>query len=295
MKNRIIYVLLLSAVSAAVSHPELHGAERHTPRADSTARSSIRISEYHGASRDAVSRWFDNQPAFGIYKDNYFVTGIPTNHPASPHTADAKFQVSIHQRLTKTVLPFNTFLMFVYTQKSFWDIYEKSSPFDDLNYNPGLLLGKPIIAGNKLRGMVSLSIEHESNGKDSTDSRSWNYFVINGSYRFGARFSMQLKSWPGWAGSDNPDIYKYRGYGSLAIHYRNLRDWFQASVVINPRDGFRSYNTQIEANFKVNPGSNQYIFLQWYNGYGESLLEYNRYTSMVRAGFCIKPHLRNLY
>ena len=47
--------------------------------------------------------------------------------------------------------------------------------------------------------------------------------------------------------------------------------------------------------FLFSSKSNQYLFIQWYNGYGESLLDYNKYSSMVRAGICIKPPLRNLY
>lgn len=38
---------------------------------------------------------FDNTPSFGIFRDNYFVTGVPTNRKIDKHSADAKFQISI--------------------------------------------------------------------------------------------------------------------------------------------------------------------------------------------------------
>jgi len=48
-------------------------------------------------------------------------------------------------------------------------------------------------------------------------------------------------------------------------------------------------------NFKPSRDANEYLFVQFYNGYAENLLEYNRYVSMVRFGICIKPVLRNYY
>lgn len=144
---------------------------------------------------------FDNTPSFGIYRDNYFVTGVPTNQKIDKNSADAKFQVSIRQRLTKSILPFKTFLYLTYTQKAFWDIYRKSSPFQDNNFNPGISLSKAIIHHNTLKGIAVFSFEHESNGRDSLQSRSWNYLSLSGSWFFNARFSVQLKIWGRLGGS----------------------------------------------------------------------------------------------
>ena len=140
---------------------------------------------------------FDNTPSFGIFRDNYFVTGVPTNRKIDKHSADAKFQISIRQRLTKSILPFRTFLYLTYTQRSFWDIYGKSSPFLDNNFNPGISLSKALIYRNQLMGVAVLSFEHESNGRDSLASRSWNYISLSGSWFIDYRFSTQLKLWAG--------------------------------------------------------------------------------------------------
>jgi phospholipase A1 len=251
---------------------------------------------YLKISEDSLSALFDNQPSFGMYRDNYFVTGIPTNEKVTKSTADAKFQISISQRLTKTTLPFNTFLMLTYTQKSFWNVYEKSSPFTDNNYNPALLLGKPLVFKNEFKGMAYFSIEHESNGQgDSLRSRSWDYLALSGSYFFNKRISGQLKIWAGHISDDNPDLLKYKGYGFFALNYRSANDRFWVSAVLNPCKNFTNLNTQLELNVKLNKKHNQYFFIQWYQGYAESLLNYDKYTSMVRAGVCIKPVLRNLY
>lgn len=239
---------------------------------------------------------FDNTPSFGVYRDNYFVTGVPTNYKINKNTADAKFQISIRQRLTKSILPFKTFLYLTYTQKSFWDIYRKSSPFQDNNFNPGISLSKAIIHHNTLKGIAVFSFEHESNGRDSLQSRSWNYLSLSGSWFFNARFSVQLKVWGGWVDQEgNPDLLKYRGYGLVALNYKSMNERWWCSLVINPRRRFIDMNTIWEVNYKPFRKANEYLFLQFYNGYGENLLEYNRFSSMVRLGICIKPFLLNYY
>jgi phospholipase A1 len=251
---------------------------------------------YLEISEDEILKMLDRQPSFGMYKDNYIITGIPVDKEINRYTADAKFQLSIRHRLTKTVLPFNSFLTLTYTQKSFWDLFADSAPFKDTNYNPGLTLSKPFIRKNKLEGMLLFALEHESNGKDSVSSRSCNYFTLTGVYFFNASLSVQAKLWAGWLGMENKDIYsKYRGYGMIAANYRTVNDRFWVSAVINPREKFGNFNTQLELNIKLAPKANQYLFFQWYQGYGESLLDYKLYTSMLRVGVCIKPPLRNIY
>jgi phospholipase A1 len=300
MKIMGIVFLVLFVCSALHAQREIE--EMWQSQLD-TSGMDYKKSLYLQISENDILRLFDNQPNFGMYKDNYIITGVPTNEAINKYTADCKFQVSIRQRLTKTVLPFNTFLMLTYTQKSFWNIYQKSLPFGDSNYNPGLTFVKPVIHKNHLRGVAILALEHESNGRDSLESRGWNYLVLSGVYFFNASFSVQTKIWAGLLdkgdddleGGGNTDLYKYRGYGLIAFNYRSFNDKFRMSAIINPRTKFGRFNTQVELNFKLNAKVNQYFFIQWYNGYGESLLDYNKYTSMLRMGICIKPPMRNFY
>ncbi|MBI9067111.1 MAG: phospholipase A [Salinivirgaceae bacterium] len=251
--------------------------------------------QYLNISKEQLFELFDNLPSFEMFRDNYFTTGVPTNKAIDKNTADIKFQISVIQRLTKSILPLNTSLMLSYTQKSFWNAYENSSPFSDNNYNPGLMLMRPILYNNHLKGIGTLAFEHESNGLDSIKSRSWNYLTVSGVYFFNASFSVQAKLWAGKLGSENMDLYKYKGYGLLAINYRDLRDRFGCSLILNPNSNLSSINTQFELNFRPSKKANQYLFLQWYNGYAEGLLEYNKYSSMLRVGICIKPPIRSLY
>jgi phospholipase A1 len=293
--SKIKILIIISFCVVTTAYGQTKEIEEMWEHQESSTKGDFNKAMYLELDEAKISELLDNMPNFAMYKDNYFITGVPTNRTIDKYSTDAKFQISIRQRLTKTVLPFNTFLMLTYTQKSFWDIYAKSSPFADNNYNPGLAILKPIIYNKQLRGMVSFAQEHESNGKDSINSRAWDYFVLSGSYFFNRYFSIQSKIWAGWLGEENKDLYKYRGYGLIAFNYRSNNDRLWVSAVINPREKFCNLNTQLEVSIKLSKKVNQYLFLQWYNGYGESLLEYNQYTSMIRVGLCIKPVLRNLF
>ncbi|MDO6435979.1 phospholipase A [Cyclobacterium sp. 1_MG-2023] len=260
-----------------------------------TSKYDFRTIKYLQISEEEFLSLYDAQPSFGMYRDNYFITGVPTNKEINKKTADAKYQISISQRLTKSRLPFKTSLLLTYTQKSFWDIYENSSPFADNNYNPGITLIRPVLSKQKLKGGIALSFEHESNGLDTINSRSWNFATLSAVYFYNANISVQGKIWAGVLGDENKDLFDYRGYGLMAFNYRSFNDNFWGSLVINPNNNFSRVNTILELNFKPIPSANQYIFLQWYNGYGENLFDYNQYTSMLRFGLCIKPAMRNFY
>lgn len=294
MKSIRILVILLSAFAVHISAvAQTDDAQRRWEMQLDTGRVNPLRAEYLHLEKDIVLDEFNKQPNFGMYKDNYFITGVPTNKSIDSRTADAKFQLSIRQRLFNTVMPFNTQLMLIYTQQSFWNIYEESSPFADNNYNPGLLLIKPVIDNNRLKGMATISFEHESNGKDSLESRSWNYVTLSGIYFHNSIISIQAKVWYGWVDSETSTLFDYKGYGMVALNYRGLRNGLGASLVINPSR--KAVNTRLEFTYQPNRNANQYLFVQWYQGYGESLLEYDRYTSMLRIGISIRAPMRSLY
>ena len=86
---------------------------------------------------DSVRAVLDKAPYFTLFKDNYFIGGTTIGHKPTAANSDVKFQLSIAQRLTKSKLPFDTYLFIQYTQKAFWNVFQKSLPMRDLNFNPG--------------------------------------------------------------------------------------------------------------------------------------------------------------
>ena len=210
----------------------------------------------------------ESVPPFGIYKDNYFVTGSSfSGGKLTKNNSDAKFQISIRHRLIKGMLPFHTYLFLTYTQKSFWDIYKKSKPFAESNYNPTLGLGTPITRRDKLVGLGMLQFEHESNGRGGDSSRSWNRISLTGIFEFNRRFSGELKLWIPMGLSDNPDYVRYGGYGQAAVNYKSLDERVRLSLLVVKRGGWNlNANLRLEAGYRLSRRSNQYLFLQYYNG-----------------------------
>lgn len=247
-------------------------------------------------SNKLVRAVLDKQPALGVYKDNMMVTGVPINKTPTKSNSDIFFQFSIRHRITKSWLPFQSFLYLTYTQKSFWNVYESSSPFRDNNYNPGIGIGRYLILNNKLKGAFTLQLEHESNGRGGAESRSWNYVNFSGKYFYNMRTSIKAEALiPFVDGENNKDLLRYRGYGTISIDHIDKRNLWWFSLKLRPRDKFVNFNTEFSVAYKVSSKWNQYLMLHFYNGYGESLLDYKEFTSMVRIGFTIKPDFFNPY
>ena len=245
---------------------------------------------------DSVRAILDKQPYFSLFKDNYFVGGVPIGEKINSRNSDVKFQISISQRLTKSKLPFDSYLFLQYTQKAFWNVFQKSLPMRDLNFNPGIGLGHLIIRKNKYIGKAYLMIEHESNGKDSIDSRSWNKLTLGAAVLLNKNWEVQFKGWiPVIDGKENDDILKYNGIFQVAANYRTDNKRLNVGVILTKRLTWLSFNTQLELSYKFNNNENQYLFVQYYNGYGENLLEYNQFRSILRVGFVIKPQDFSLY
>ncbi len=242
--------------------------------------------------QDSVLRDFSNQPYFGLYKDNYFIFGPSLSHPDKQNT-NVKFQISIAQRLTRASLPWNTYLYLFYTQKCFWNILQNSMPMTDLNFNPGIGLTKPLFVKDRYIGKLTFLIEHESNGRDSIQSRSWNRVALAANVMVTRNLMVHGKIWvPIVDGENNRDIVRYCGFFQFGAQVlsNNRRLMGGVTLVKNGRWNLSS-NVIIDLAYRIFKKDNQYLFLQFYSGYGEGLLEYNKYHIQARVGLLIRPKL----
>ena len=246
---------------------------------------------------DSVRRAFDDGPYFGLYKDNYFIIGCPLGPKITKHNSNIKFQISVAQRLTKSTLPFGTFLFLFYSQKCFWNIFENSMPMTDLNFNPGIGLTKPLFVKGRFVGKINLVVEHESNGRDGSASRSWNRISLGGSIMIDPQIVVHGKAWiPIIDGAENKDILDYCGIYQMGTSFTSQNGRFGFAINLVKRKGWKlNYNTTLEFNYRIFKRDNQFLFLQYYSGYGEGLLAYKEYHSMVRVGLVIKPRLFSDY
>ena len=242
---------------------------------------------------DSIRRALDNGPYFTLYKDNYFIAGTTIGGKPTATNSDVKFQVSIAQRLTKSTLPFNTYLYLFYTQKCMWNVFENSMPMRDFNFNPGIGLAKHLFVKNRYVGKVTLMIEHESNGRDGIESRSWNKISLASNIFIDPNFMVHGKVWiPIIDGQNNQDILYYSGIYQVGTTFTTPNKRFGFALTMVKRKGWNfKYNTIWEVNYRLFKDENQFLFLQYYNGYGENLLDYNQYHSRLRIGLVIKPQL----
>lgn len=245
---------------------------------------------------DSLRLEFDRRPYFSLYKDNYFTFGTSKITGPTVHNTDIKFQVSISQRLTKSTLPGGTYLYLFYTQKCYWNVLEESMPMTDLNFNPGIGIAKPLFVKNRFIGKLMMMLEHESNGKDELDSRSWNKLSFGANILIDNNFMVHGKIWiPIVDGENNRDIVDYCGIMQGGFSATTPDKRFGLSVVFTKRKGWFNYNNIVELNYKFDDRANQYLFLQFYNGYGENLIDYNHHHSSLRVGIVIKPRIFSDY
>ena len=250
-------------------------------------------SEQH-INTDSLKRAFaDQHYYFGLYKDNYFIFGPPVNKTPDKTNTNIKFQISIAQKLTKSTLPWGTYLYLFYTQKVFWNVLENSMPMTALNFNPGIGLTKPLFVKDRFIGKLNLILEHESNGRDGEESRSWNKVSFGGSIMVDPNFVVSGKFWiPIIDGVENKDILDYCGIYQVGTSFTSQNGRFGLAVNLVKRKGWKlNYNTTVELNYRIFKRDNQFLFLQYYNGYGEGLLDYKVFKSQLRVGIVIKPQL----
>lgn len=234
-------------------------------------------------------------PYFSIHKNNYFITGVPTNQSINSSTANAKYQISFKQILTRRKLPWETYLYLTYTQKAFWNIYKESFPFSDINFNPSIVLGKVFYdKEERLKGIATFSFEHESNGRDSISSRSWNRLSLEYTTKIKKNTIASFKVWLPFAYKENnSDLLEYVGLGEANfLHTIKPNKWifdlrirkglnFDAKGSIRSRLYFNPFRNNV---------SNQFIMLEWYLGQAEGLLNYQQNQSMIRLGYVIRTN-----
>lgn len=240
---------------------------------------------------DSIKQEFDLGPFFGLYKDNYFTVGTTLGKKPTATNSDVKFQISLAIRLTYATLPWNTFLYIMYTQKTFWNVFERSMPMRDLNFNPGIGWSKPFFSKDRYIGKMTLLVEHESNGRDGPESRSWNRISLCGNALLSENLAVHAKLWiPIIDGMNNKDILNYCGIWQGGLVYTTTNQKFQFGLTVVKRKGWNlNANTILEGSWKVNPKTNLNLFMQWYQGYGENLIDYNVYHSRIRFGIVFKP------
>jgi phospholipase A1 len=132
-------------------------------------------------------------------------------------------------------------------------------------------------------------LNHQSNGQTDPLSRSWNRAVLNLGFER-EPVSILLKTWCRFPESaeedDNPGITRYLGYGEIWAYYFYKKHRFGLMIRDNLRFEKNRGALQAEWSFPLF-FKNVAGHLQYFNGYGESLLDYDHRTNRIGIGFIV--------
>ena len=209
--------------------------------------------------------------------------------------AEVKFQLSLKTKVGDDLLGDNGDLWFSYTQQSWWQLFNgaTSAPFRETNYEPAFytsFLTSVDVFGLKLR-TVNAGIVHQSNGRTEPLSRSWNRVFadlqfVRGDFALGLRPWLRIKESP--QTDDNPDIGDYLGHYELRASYW-WRNQVVSMMVRNLFDGQHRYNAELDYSFPIKGKMRGLV--QWYRGYGESLIDYNYNMNRIGIGVLLTDWL----
>jgi outer membrane phospholipase A len=267
---------------------------------EDAARASVGVAELPAndpktvAHETALRRSTELLPGLSRYEPVYF--GVGGNGGLN-----AKFQVSLKYQPFDLV-PF----YFSYSQTSLWDLHDSSAPFHDTSYRPRLFLQEEqlwVSQSKKAWLGLESGFGHESNGQGGSQSRSINILYVRPRLDWVAPGDYHVFISPMIYGyldkSENPDIAAYRGYADVLIGV-NKNGWRLSTTL---RKGAKAHFGSIEVN-AVLPlrssdrffdrigarGLNGYWFVQYFNGWGETILDYNlKFRAQFRTGLMLVP------
>ena len=212
----------------------------------------------------------------------------------APDDTELKFQFSAKVNLAEDVLWGDVGdLYFGYTQRSWWQAYntDASSPFRETNYEPELFIDidTPWDALGWVNTRNRVAINHQSNGRSDPLSRSWNRIYLESIFQSG---DWAVTVAPHWRvpeseeDDDNPDIERYMGYGDIRVAKR-LDDNHEISGQLRGNPSAGNMGTQIDYSWPAFNSLRAHV--QYYYGYGESLIDYDHRVHRLSIGFSLNP------
>lgn len=210
------------------------------------------------------------------------------DEPSSLNAVESKFQISLKTKIFHGMFDGRMDLWMGYSQTAYWQIYnsERSRPFRELNYKPEIIANFPVkfpILGFETK-MIGAAIIHESNGQSDPISRSWNRIAFHAAFEKG-NWQVMLKPWIriGSKIDDNENISDYIGRGEADITYDWGRQRFRAIARHSLNLGDKSRGSiQLNWSFPIFENFNGHF--QLFDGYGETLIDYNHRQTTFGIG-----------
>lgn len=239
------------------------------------------------------------------HKPNYI---LPVTYNSRPNKAplgaleenldsvEMKFQLSLKFAAWRRIFGDNGHLVFGYTQRAYWQAYNRdvSSPFRETNHEPEAMLTflNDFEALGFRNRVLRFGLVHQSNGRAGDFSRSWDrvyveFLLVRGNLVLG------VKPWyriPEEADEDdNPDIEDYMGHGELSAVFKAGRHVFGLMMRNNLESEDNRGAVQIDWSYPVKDRVRGYV--QYFNGYGESLIDYDASVNRIGVGLMLSNWL----
>lgn len=256
------------------------------------------------AEREAASSPF----SILAHRPNYFLVGAYNTEGWDPtlfqeQTGDpdfefddieGQFQLSLKVPLWTGLFGDHMDLYGAYTNRSFWQVYNHkySEPFRETNHEPELWAQ---FRNNwKFWGLTNsvntVGWVHQSNGRSDLLSRSWNRLYATMLFERG-NWAFALKPWV-WVSqdkeiSDNPDIDEYMGHGEFRLVYGRNGHVFSTMLRNQIESGFDRGAIEMSWSFPVFNYPYLKGYVQYFHGYGESLIDYNRKVKRLGIGISV--------
>jgi phospholipase A1 len=210
---------------------------------------------------------------------------------------EVQFQFSIKVPLAVNL--FDTFDVYAaYTNRSFWQLYnsELSAPFRETNHEPEAWV--QFTPGWEILGFRnsanSFGFVHQSNGRGGVLSKSWNRVYASFIFERG-NFALGFKPWirisEDAIDDDNPDITDYLGHYELRAGYKWGEHVFSAMSRNNLESGFDRGAVELGWSFPL--WNYPYLkgYIQYFRGYGESLIDYDQRVNRIGIGISLTDWL----
>ncbi len=212
---------------------------------------------------------------------------------------EAQFQLSLKVPLATGIFNRNIDVYGAYTVRSFWQVYndDESAPFRETNHEPEVWLQTYpnwSLFGLK-NSLVEFGLNHQSNGRNDPISRSWNRVFANFVFEK-ENFALSLKPWYRISedsdDDDNPDITDFLGHFELRGIYKTSNNHtFSLMSRNNLESGFDE--GAVEAGWSFPLGNWPYLkgYVQYFYGYGESLIDYDQKVNRIGLGIMLSDYL----
>lgn len=262
--------------------------------------------------RRALERYsHDNPFVLTSHRPNYLLPIVYSWHPnedafddGDVQRAEVQFQLSLKVLVLENLIGDNGHLSFAYTNRSYWQAYNRdiSAAFRETVHEPELIFTlendwEPFGLRNSANQFI---LNHQSNGRDGALSRSWNRILLNSiwekdnfvfSFMPWYRLTEDKKKDPLDAkGDDNPDIQRYLGHFELRGVYLVEHGQTFSVMFRNNLRGDNKSGLELAYSFPIGD-SKLKGYVKYFNGYGESLIDYNHHLQSLGIGFLISDWL----